>query len=101
MLVRKSTSTSSDISCGSHVLSCLRSLSPRLVLDHAARCEELSCWKMVSLSGEHAQGVSVFKQANVMFSTQLDFEAKLSTCRKPKVKDSNFVYLVLDSIGRN
>ena len=56
---------------------------------------------MVSLSGEHAQGVSVSKQANVMFSTQLDFAAKLSTCRKPKVKDPSFVYLVLDSIGRN
>ena len=83
------------------MLRCLRSLSPRLVLDHAARCEELSCWTMVSLSGEHAQGVSVFKQTNVMFSTQLDFAAELSTCSKPKVKDSNFVYLVLDSIGRN
>ena len=83
------------------MLRCSRSLSPRLVLDHAAKCEELSCWIMVSLSGEHAQGVSVSKQANVMFSTQLDFAAKLSTCRKPKVKDSNFVYLVLDSIGRN
>lgn len=44
------------------MLRCLRSLSPRLVLDHAARCEELSCWKMVSLSGEHAQGGYFFNQ---------------------------------------
>ena len=77
---------------------CLRSLSPRLDLDRAARCEELSCWKMVSLSGEHAQGVSVSKQANVMFSTQLDFAAKLSTCRKPKVKKTLISYTSFSTV---